>query len=197
MGHSKKCCLPVHYVFLAGTWHTTLVSMPQALVPSPPTCRLLHFEQLLQAQLQHDLLLCSQAPIAGLVPPPLGAGLSLWEVSDAILAVVLSGTPTGLWMDTRQGLHRSLCGWGRAVSCIQVCMLQSCPILLWPYGLWPVRLRCPWGFSRQEYWSGLPCPPSADLPNQEIEPKSSVSQVDGFFTHWVTWKAWACTIGAV
>ena len=26
------------------------------------------------------------------------------------------------------------------------------------------RLLCPWGFSRQEYWSGLPCPPPGDLP---------------------------------
>ena len=26
-------------------------------------------------------------------------------------------------------------------------------------GLEPTRFLCPWGFSRQEYWSGLPCPP--------------------------------------
>ena len=28
------------------------------------------------------------------------------------------------------------------------------------------------GFSRQEYWSGLPCPPPGDLPNAGIEPTS-------------------------
>ena len=33
------------------------------------------------------------------------------------------------------------------------------------------------GFSRQEYWSGLPCPPPGDLPNPGIEPRSSVLQV--------------------
>ena len=27
------------------------------------------------------------------------------------------------------------------------------------------------GFSRQEYWSGLPCPPAGDLPDPAIEPK--------------------------
>ena len=27
------------------------------------------------------------------------------------------------------------------------------------------RLLCPWGFSRQECWSGLPCPPPGDLSN--------------------------------
>ena len=26
------------------------------------------------------------------------------------------------------------------------------------------------GFSRQEYWSGLPCPPPGDLPNPGSEP---------------------------
>ena len=26
-------------------------------------------------------------------------------------------------------------------------------------------LPVPWGFSRQEYWSGLPSPPPGDLPN--------------------------------
>ena len=33
-------------------------------------------------------------------------------------------------------------------------------------------------FSRQEYWSGLPCPPPGNSPNQGIEPGSSVLQVD-------------------
>ena len=31
------------------------------------------------------------------------------------------------------------------------------------------------GFSRQEYWNGLPCPPPGDLPNPGIEPMSPVS----------------------
>ena len=30
---------------------------------------------------------------------------------------------------------------------------------LQPYGLQSARFLCPWGFSRQEYWSGLLCPP--------------------------------------
>ena len=37
------------------------------------------------------------------------------------------------------------------------------------------------GFSQQEYWSGLPCPPPGDLHDPGIEPVSSVSpalQVD-------------------
>ena len=41
---------------------------------------------------------------------------------------------------------------------------------LWPHGLQPVRLLCPWGFSRQEYWSLR-----GDLPHPGIEPMSLVS----------------------
>ena len=34
------------------------------------------------------------------------------------------------------------------------------------------------GFSRQEYWSGLPCPPPGDLPTPGIKPRSPALQVD-------------------
>ena len=39
------------------------------------------------------------------------------------------------------------------------------------------------GFSRQEYWSGVPCPPPGDLPKPEMEPTSPVcpALADGFF----------------
>ena len=46
------------------------------------------------------------------------------------------------------------------------------------HGLWPARLLCPWGFSRQKYWSGLPCPPPGDLPNPGMEPRSPALQAD-------------------
>ena len=52
------------------------------------------------------------------------------------------------------------------------------PDSLWPHGLLPVRLLCPWEFSRQEYWCGLPCPPPKDLPNPGIEPRSPALQAD-------------------
>ena len=34
------------------------------------------------------------------------------------------------------------------------------------------------GFSSEEYWSGLPCPPPGDLPDPGIEPRSPALQVD-------------------
>ena len=46
--------------------------------------------------------------------------------------------------------------------------------------LWTVSCQVPqsMGFFRQEYWSGLPCPPSGDLPNPRIESRSPAFQVD-------------------
>ena len=43
--------------------------------------------------------------------------------------------------------------------------------------IWTVDHQVPlfMGFSRQEYWSGLPCPPAGDLPNPGIKPMSFVS----------------------
>jgi len=44
------------------------------------------------------------------------------------------------------------------------------------------------GFSRQEYWGGLPCPPPGDLPNPGDQTRAS--HITGrFFTVWATREA--------
>ena len=52
--------------------------------------------------------------------------------------------------------------------------------------LWTIDHQAPLSmvFFRQEYWSGLPCPPPGDLPGPGIEPVSltSPARADGFFT---------------
>ena len=54
---------------------------------------------------------------------------------------------------------------------------QSCPTLCDPVdGSLPGSPSI--GFSRQEYWSGLPFPPPGDLPDPGIEPASSALQAD-------------------
>ena len=47
------------------------------------------------------------------------------------------------------------------------------------------------GFSRQEDWSELLCPPPGGLPNPGIEPTSLASPAlaGGFFTTSATWEA--------
>ena len=56
-------------------------------------------------------------------------------------------------------------------ACVHAKSLQLCPTLCNP-----VNCSLPgssvYGFSRQEYWSGLPCPPPGDLPNPGIKPAS-------------------------
>ena len=54
-----------------------------------------------------------------------------------------------------------------------------------PHGLWPHSQGFPVGFSRQEYWSGLPFPTPGDLPHPGIEPASPgfPTLAGGFFTN--------------
>ena len=54
---------------------------------------------------------------------------------------------------------------------------QSCPTLATP---WSVVCQAPLsiGFSRQEYWSGLPFPSPGDLSNPGVELESLAWQVD-------------------
>ena len=59
--------------------------------------------------------------------------------------------------------------------------------------LWTVAHQAPlsMGFSRQEYWSGLLCPPPGDLPDPGIESTSLMfPALSGrFFTTSITWEA--------
>ena len=52
---------------------------------------------------------------------------------------------------------------------------RSLVLLLSRDSLWPHQALLSAGFSRQEYWSGLPCPPPGGLPNFGIKPRSPVS----------------------
>ena len=59
--------------------------------------------------------------------------------------------------------------------------------------LWIVAHQAPlsMGFSKQEYWSGLPSPSLGDLPDPGINPTSLMSPVlaGQFFTTGITWEA--------
>ena len=57
-----------------------------------------------------------------------------------------------MWMHTHTYTHTTFCTSVQFSS-----VAQSCPTFcLQLHGMQPARLLCPWGFSRQEYWSGLP-----------------------------------------
>ena len=65
-----------------------------------------------------------------------------------------------------------------------VCML-ICSSCVWLFvTLWTVapQASLTMGFSKQEYWSGLPCLPPGDLPDPGIEPGSPALQADSLLT---------------
>ena len=68
-------------------------------------------------------------------------------------------------------------------SCFRRVRLSATP--------WTVACQAPLslGFSRQEYWSGLLCPPPGDFSDPGIEPASLVSPAlaTEFFTISDTW----------
>ena len=61
-------------------------------------------------------------------------------------------------------------------TCAQLSVVSSC--------LWAHQALLSLGFSRQEYWSGLPCSPPGDSPNPGIEPMfpTALAPASGFFT---------------
>ena len=83
-------------------------------------------------------------------------------------------------------VHKSLCR-------VKVKVALAC-LTLWD--LWTVAHQAPLsvGFSRQEYWSGLPCPSPGDFPDCGIEPGSSSLRADSLLfelpgnVYYVNWK---------
>ena len=72
-------------------------------------------------------------------------------------------------------------------------MLSHCSHVRFFVIPWTVAHQAPlsMGFSRQEYWSGLPCPPPGAPPEPGIKPRSLMSPAlaSGFFTTNATWEA--------
>ena len=76
-----------------------------------------------------------------------------------------------------------------AKSCLTLCNPMNCIAHQAPLSM---------GFSRQEYWSGLPFPSPGDLLDLGIEPASlkSPALAEGFFTTSATWEALSCALMA-
>ena len=60
------------------------------------------------------------------------------------------------------------------------CMVNCFSCVLLFATLWSVAVQAPqsMGFSKQEYWSGLPHPSPGDLPDPGIEPRDPALQAD-------------------
>ena len=79
------------------------------------------------------------------------------------------------------------------IGCVCVCIVSRFSRVQLFATLWTVARQVPlsMGFSRQDYWRGLPCPPPGDHLNPGIEPTSlaSLALVGGFFTTSAAWEA--------
>ena len=129
-----------------------------------------------------------------------------WEIWYLIYKICWMGL-TENWTKQKKGwLHRSKSikimqsenheiskGKKKSFNDMHACMharsLQCVPLFVTP---WTVAHQVPlsMGFSRQEYWSGLPCPPPGDLPNPGIKPVSLMSPMltGSIFTTSTTWE---------
>ena len=83
---------------------------------------------------------------------------------------------------------------------MHVCMLSHLSRVRLFATPWTVACQAPlsMGFSKQEHWSGLPCPPPGDLPDPGFEPKSLVfpALLGRFFTPSAIWEAQSNTANA-
>ena len=80
---------------------------------------------------------------------------------------------------------------GNLVSTNYVLCVLSCFSCVWLFvTLRTIACQAPLsvGFSRYEYWSGLPCPPLGDLPSPGIE-LAFLELACGFSTTSTTWEA--------
>ena len=82
---------------------------------------------------------------------------------------------------------------GIFLKALRACLLSRFSHVWLFATLWTIACQAPlsMGFSRQEYWSWLPCPPPGDLSDPEIEPPSLMlpSLAGGFFTTSSNWEA--------
>ena len=78
-------------------------------------------------------------------------------------------------------------------------LLNSFSYVWFFVSLWIIASQAPlsMGFSRQEYWSGFPCPPPGDLPDPGVKPRSLMSPAlaDSGFPGGSTGKESVCSAG--
>ena len=146
-----------------------VLPVPESLIPtvSPPELQALFWQQLKPVCSFSNT--CSTSFI---VPPQRAAPAEVW----------------GFGLSQFRG---RVCVWVLCAVCLSPSVVSDS---LQPHGMQPARLLCPWGFSKQVYQSGLPCPPPRDLPNPMIKPKSPtvlagslLSEPPGKPKVWVHW----------
>ena len=88
--------------------------------------------------------------------PTQGLNLGLLHCRQILYYLSHQGSPTIVCLHTNRNnmIKQSLLVHACLLSCFSHVQLFACP----------PGSSCPWGFCRQEYQSGLPCPPQSELP---------------------------------
>ena len=102
----------------------------------------------------------------------MGLGSSWYGISG-VEKMILSDSQM-IWI-SNTGPIATTCACVHAKSLSRVRLCATLRTVAWQAPLFT-------GFISQEYWSGLPCPPSGDLLNSETEPKSPSLQAVSFPT---------------
>ena len=114
--------------------------------------------------------------LAVILPPPVSDPLysvryCVRHLPDLLSRRFFLPIPFSHWLPMMVSLGLWWCG----------LVTKSCPTLTTP---WTMVCQTPlsMGFSRQEYWSGLPFPSPGDFPDPGIEPRSPALQADSLPT---------------
>ena len=87
-------------------------------------------------------------------------------ICGTVIDVTVTGISEGKKKSKQRGLKFFFC---YSLSCVQLFVTPGNVACQAPLAM---------GFSRQEYWSGLPYSPPGDLPDPEIEPGSPALKAD-------------------
>ena len=152
-------------------------SLPQCyIVPGSLSCKICKIQPILiQYERMHHFLdaccslkLCKNRIFKNVNPP----NSCVLLLTGEVMRIKIVPTSRFLWDSFRLVYDAYCCCSLVAKSCLTLCdpmdyIAHQAPLSM--------------GFSRQEYWSGLPCPPPGDLPDPVIKPKFP-ALADRFFT---------------
>ena len=129
----------------------------------------------------------------------LAEGIQIQDFLNAVLAQQTLSVDK--WRALICSLHITCCCF---LGLFPVCKLSRFSRVQLFVPLWAVAHQAPLsiGFSRQEYWSGLPCPPPGDLldPEMELASLASPALPGRFFAtyclqRWWWWRGGAFSLG--
>ena len=105
------------------------------------------------------------------------------EKADAVTDFISLGSKLTVDCDCSHGIKRHLfLGKNALINLVHLlCRFSHVRLFVTP---WTVACQTllSMGFSRQEYWNGLPCPPAGDLPNPGFKPGSPALQADSLLS---------------